>query len=68
MNQATIKGDWNQVKGKIKQKWAKLTDDDLQLVEGKIDELVGVVQKRYGLEREAAEKQCKEFLDGCGCC
>jgi len=68
MNEATIKGDWNQMKGKIKQKWAQLTDDDIKYVEGKTDELVGIVQKRYGLAREAAEKQCKEFYDSCGCC
>jgi len=67
MNQATIKGDWNQLKGRIKQKWAKITDDDLKLIEGKTDELVGVLQKRYGLAREAAEKACTEFCDSCSC-
>jgi len=56
MNKLEIKGDWNIVKGKLKQKWAKLTDDDLQFVAGKHDELLGRIQKRTGETREAVEK------------
>jgi uncharacterized protein YjbJ (UPF0337 family) len=56
MNTLEIKGDWNITKGKLKQKWAKLTDDDLQYVEGKHDELFGRIQKRTGETREAIEK------------
>jgi uncharacterized protein YjbJ (UPF0337 family) len=56
MNKLEIKGDWNIVKGKLKQKWAKLTDDDLQFVAGKNDELLGRIQKRTGETREAVEK------------
>ncbi len=48
MNTLEIKGDWNIAKGKLKQKWAKLTDDDLQFVQGKQEELVGRIQKRTG--------------------
>ena len=55
-----IKGDWNITKGKLKQKWAKLTDDDLQFDEGKNDELFGRIQKRTGETREAVEKAVKE--------
>ena len=61
MNTLEIKGDWNITKGKLKQKWAKLTDDDLQFVEGKNDELFGRIQKRTGETREAVEKIFKEF-------
>jgi len=60
MNTLEIKGDWNITKGKLKQKWANLTDDDLQFVEGKQDELVGRIQKRTGQTREAVEKAIKE--------
>jgi len=67
MNQATLKGDWKQIKGRIKQKWGKLTDDDLTRVEGMRDELAGILEKRYGLAREVARKQCEEFYKTCGC-
>jgi uncharacterized protein YjbJ (UPF0337 family) len=55
------------MKGKIKQKWAKLTDDDIQFIEGRQDEAAGILQKRYGIARDAAEKQWKEFCDSCSC-
>jgi uncharacterized protein YjbJ (UPF0337 family) len=61
MNTLEIKGDWNITKGKLKQKWAKLTDDDLQYVEGKQDELFGRIQKSTGETRETIEKAFKEF-------
>ena len=60
MNTLEIKGDWNITKGKLKQKWAKLTDDDLQFAEGKLDEVYGRIQKRTGESREAVEKAVKE--------
>ena len=63
MNTLEIKGDWNVAKGKLKQKWASLTDDDLRYVDGKEDELLGRIQKRTGQSREAVEKALKE----CGC-
>ena len=65
MNKLEIKGDWNITKGKLKQKWAKLTDDDLQFADGKQDELLGRIQKRTGETREAVEKAIKEFTDNC---
>lgn len=67
MNTLEIKGDWNIAKGKLKQKWAKLTDDDLQFVEGKHDELFGRIQKRTGETREAVEKAFKEATTA-SCC
>jgi uncharacterized protein YjbJ (UPF0337 family) len=61
MTTLEIKGDWNITKGKLKQKWAKLTDDDLQYVAGKQEELFGRIQKSTGETREAIEKAFKEF-------
>ena len=55
MTTIEIKGDWNITKGKLKQKWAKLTDDDLQFTEGKQDELVGRIQKFTGETRETSK-------------
>jgi uncharacterized protein YjbJ (UPF0337 family) len=65
MNKLEIKGDWNITKGKLKQKWAKLTDDDLQCSEGKHDEMLGRIQKRTGETREAVEKAFKEASSSC---
>jgi uncharacterized protein YjbJ (UPF0337 family) len=61
MNKLQIKGDWNIAKGKIKQKWAKLTDDDLQFVAGQEDELIGRIQKRTGEAREHVERALEEL-------
>jgi len=61
MNWDTVKGNWNQARGKIKEQWGKLTDDDLTVIEGKRDQLVGRLQQRYGLAREAAEKQVADW-------
>ncbi len=67
MTKLEIKGDWNITKGKLKQKWAKLTDDDLQYVEGKSEEMLGRIQKRTGESREAVEKAVHEACASCGC-
>jgi uncharacterized protein YjbJ (UPF0337 family) len=67
MTTLEIKGDWNITKGKLKQKWAKLTDSDLQYVEGKHEELLGRIQKRTGETREAVEKAIKESCSTCCC-
>ena len=56
MNTLQAKGNWNIAKGKLKQKYAQLTDDDLQHVEGREDELVGRIQKRTGQTKEAIEQ------------
>ena len=65
MNTLEIKGDWNIAKGKLKQRWAKLTDDDLRYADGKHDELVGRIQKRTGESLEAVEKAIKEASSSC---
>jgi uncharacterized protein YjbJ (UPF0337 family) len=61
MTKLEIKGDWNILKGKLQQKWAQLTDDDLQYIEGEQDVLLGRIQKRTGQTREAVEKAINEF-------
>jgi uncharacterized protein YjbJ (UPF0337 family) len=60
MNELQMRGDWNIAKGKLKQRWAKLTDSDLQFQEGLEDELVGRIQKRTGEAKEAVEKAIQE--------
>ncbi len=60
MNDLKMKGNWNTTKGKLKQKWAELTDDDLQYVEGKEDELIGRIQRKTGETREAVERAISE--------
>ena len=56
MNRDTIEGNWKQVKGKVKDRWGKLTDDELDRVEGNYDILCGKIQKAYGLSREEVER------------
>lgn len=63
MNKLEIKGNWNIAKGKLKQKWGQLTDDDLDVAEGKSDELVGRIQKRTGESKEAVERSIHEAMD-----
>ena len=64
MSSLTAKGNWNIAKGKLKQKFAQLTDDDLQFVEGKEDELIGRIQKATGLARENVAHEVEAC---CGC-
>lgn len=65
MTKLEIKGDWNIIRGKLKQKWAMLTDDDLKFATGKQEELMGRIQKRTGESREAVEKAIKESNAAC---
>lgn len=66
MNQETLKGDWMILKGKIKEQWGKLTDDDLDVLEGHRDQLAGTLTKRYGYAKEQAEREVREFTDRSG--
>jgi uncharacterized protein YjbJ (UPF0337 family) len=59
-----LKSQWNQLRGKAKEKWGKLTDDDLDRVQGQFDQLVGIVQEKYELTRTKAEAEVNEFLTG----
>ncbi len=62
MNWDQIAGQWHQMTGQVKSKWAKLTDDDLKNVAGKKDQLVGKIQERYGVLKDDAEKQVNEWI------
>ena len=61
MNEDTMKGNWNQFKGKVKEKWGKLTDDDLDVIGGKRDQLVGRIQERHGIAKDQAEREVENF-------
>ena len=61
MNWDQIAGNWKQFAGHAKEKWGKLTDDDLTVIAGKRDKLAGILQERYGFAKEQAEKQLDEF-------
>jgi len=62
MNWDQMEGKWKQYKGQAKEKWGKLTDDDLDVVDGRRQQLVGRIQERYGIAKDAAEKQADEFV------
>jgi uncharacterized protein YjbJ (UPF0337 family) len=61
MNSDQLKGKWKQVKGSVKERWGKLTDDDIDVINGQSEQLVGTIQERYGIAREAAQKQVDEW-------
>ncbi|MDM0046372.1 CsbD family protein [Variovorax dokdonensis] len=61
MNKDTIEGNWKQVKGKVREQWGKLTDDDFDVIAGKRDQLLGRIQERHGISRDEAEKQVKDW-------
>ena len=61
MNWDRIAGNWKEFKGKVKEKWGKLTDDDLTAVAGKRDQLAGRLQQRYGYGKDQAERELDEF-------
>jgi uncharacterized protein YjbJ (UPF0337 family) len=61
MNWDQIEGKWKQMKGSVKQKWGRLTDDDLDVVAGKQEQLAGKIQERYGITKEEAAKQVREW-------
>jgi len=61
MNSDQLEGQWKQVKGKVKEKWGKLTDSDLDVIAGKRDQFVGKLQERYGYTREQAERDLSDW-------
>jgi uncharacterized protein YjbJ (UPF0337 family) len=63
MNWQQIEGKWDFAKGKIREKWGKLTDQDLAVVAGKRDQLIGRLKERYGMQKDAAEKEINRWLD-----
>jgi uncharacterized protein YjbJ (UPF0337 family) len=60
MNRDQLKGKWHQMKGEVKAKWGKLTNDDLDQIDGNLEKLIGRLQERYGYARERAEKEVND--------
>jgi uncharacterized protein YjbJ (UPF0337 family) len=63
MNKDVLQGKWREMKGKIKEQWGKLTDDDLDRIEGKGEQLLGLLQQRYGYARDKAEEEYRRFTE-----
>ncbi len=68
MNADTMKGQWTQMKGKVKEKWGRLTDDELDQIEGRADILAGKIQEKYGMARDEADREVREFEKSCRSC
>jgi uncharacterized protein YjbJ (UPF0337 family) len=62
MNEDILMGKWKQLKGQVRQQWGKLTDDDLDRISGSRDEVIGLIQERYGWERSRAESEYNDFM------
>ena len=62
MNEDTFKGQWTQLKGKIREQWGKLTDDDLDQIQGRSEQLIGKLQTRYGIARDEAQRQVDTWM------
>lgn len=63
MNWDQVEGKWKQFAGRFREKWGKLTDDDLQVIGGKKDQLVGKIQERYGMAREQAQREVDDYVN-----
>jgi uncharacterized protein YjbJ (UPF0337 family) len=61
MNHDRIKGNWKQLKGRLREQWGKLTDDDLDVIAGKREQLLGRIQQRHGIAKDEAERQVQAF-------
>ena len=61
VNTDQVEGNWKQFKGKVKEQWGKLTNDDLDVIAGKRDQLLGKIQERHGIAKDAAETQLKDW-------
>ena len=64
MNEDTIQGQWKQLRGTLKSRWGKLTDNDLDTASGSAEYLAGKLQERYGIARDEAERQIRDFDAG----
>lgn len=62
MNEDTLKGQWLQLKGRIREQWGKLTDDDVDRIQGRVEQLVGTLQSRYGIARDEAQRQVDAWM------
>lgn len=61
MNWDRVEGNWKQFKGKVKERWGKLTDDELEVIAGRRDRIAGKIQEHYGISKDVAEKQLSDF-------
>lgn len=66
MNESYARGKWNELRGKVKERWGDLTDDDLDRIEGRRDQLIGAIQQRYGKAREEAEQELRRWEENHG--
>jgi uncharacterized protein YjbJ (UPF0337 family) len=62
MNEDTLKGQWTQMKGRVREQWGKLTNDDLDQIQGRAEQLIGKVQERYGIQRDEAKRQVDDWM------
>lgn len=62
MNQDILEGKWKQLRGKVREQWGELTDDELDQIAGKGEQLIGKIQEKYGYSREEAEQRVNQFL------
>ena len=63
MNWDIVQGNWTQWKGRLKEKWGDLTDDDIQMLDGRKDQLAGKIQERYGIARDQADREIDEWTE-----
>jgi uncharacterized protein YjbJ (UPF0337 family) len=63
MNRDILRGKWNEMKGSVRSKWGKLTDNDMAEIHGDVEKMIGKLQERYGYKREQAEKELNEFMN-----
>jgi uncharacterized protein YjbJ (UPF0337 family) len=62
MNSDQLQGKWKQLKGSVKERWGKLTDDDVDVINGQNDQLVGKIQEKYGIAKEEAQRQVEDWM------
>jgi len=62
MNSDQFQGKWKQMKGSAKERWGKLTDDDIDVINGRNDQLVGKIQERYGIAKDEAQRQVEDWM------
>jgi uncharacterized protein YjbJ (UPF0337 family) len=65
MNRDQLEGRWEQLKGKVHERWGQLTNDDIEKVKGQARQLAGAIQERYGISKDEAERQIEEFCETC---
>lgn len=67
MNRDQLEGKWEQIKGQVKEKWGKLTQDDMKVIRGKSEQLLGKLRERYGYSVDQAEREFGKFMKDCDC-